>query len=244
MEKYLSLRAETGEQGKVQAVFSTFDVVDSDGDVVRQSAFRNGQEIPMVWSHDWNRPIGKGRVKTDATRAVFDGQFFMDTQDGKEAFRTVKAMGDLQEWSWGFRILDSEYGEQDGKNVQFINKAEVFEVSPVLVGANRQTATLGIKDGLNTYTPLPASDYGSVTTTGTMGVGWIYGEVAEIKEGRRNSASDLERLRAILATVQELIGDMEMEMDSDAGKQAADWDIEQAGLDAVLAAERLMVDIT
>ncbi|MGN6754841.1 MAG: HK97 family phage prohead protease [Thermomicrobiales bacterium] len=54
-------------------------------------------------------------------------------------------MGDLQEYSWGFRVLDSDYAERDGQDVRVITKAEVYEVSPVLVGANRQTGTLALK---------------------------------------------------------------------------------------------------
>jgi hypothetical protein len=56
-------------------------------------------------------------------------------------------MGDLQEYSWGFRILEAEPGEFEGRAVRYIKGAELFEVSPVLVGANRETYTLGIKCG-------------------------------------------------------------------------------------------------
>lgn len=135
-------------EGSIQAVFSTFDMVDSDGDVLTRAAFTDGQKVPMVWAHDWSRPIGKGVIKTDPKRAIFDGQFFMDTTDGLDAYRTVKAMSDLQEFSWGFRILDAEQETRDGMPVRVITKAEVFEVSPVLVGANRETYTLALKDGL------------------------------------------------------------------------------------------------
>lgn len=135
-------------QGKIEAVFSTFGVVDSDGDVLTREAFTDGQRVPLVWAHDWSRPIGKGVVKTDPKRAIFSGQFFMDTTDGKNAYQTVKAMSDLQEFSWGFRILDAEQETRDGMPVRVITKAEVFEVSPVLVGANRETYTLALKSGL------------------------------------------------------------------------------------------------
>jgi HK97 family phage prohead protease len=119
--------------------------VDSDGDIVRSSAFTDGQEVPMVWSHDWTMPIGKGKVVVEPERAVFNGRLWLDTDDGVQAYRKIKNAGTLQEFSWGFRILDAEPGEQDGMPVRYITKAEVFEVSPVLVGANRETYTLAIK---------------------------------------------------------------------------------------------------
>lgn len=132
-------------EGSISAVFSTFDVVDSQGDIVVREAFTDGQPVPMVWSHDWSRPIGKGTVRTDPKRAIFDGQFFLETTDGLDAYRTVKSMGALQEFSWGFKILDAAEEVRDGVPIRVITKAEVFEVSPVLVGANRETYTLSIK---------------------------------------------------------------------------------------------------
>jgi hypothetical protein len=61
-------------------------------------------------------------------------------------------MGDLQEWLFGFRINDYEVAPfqkdgQDEVDVRYLKDLEVFEVSPVLVGANRETYTLAIKSG-------------------------------------------------------------------------------------------------
>ena len=53
----------------------------------------------------------------DKDKATFKGEFFMDTESGKEAYNLVKAMGDLQQWSFGFKVDDSEYGKlkKDGE---------------------------------------------------------------------------------------------------------------------------------
>ena len=127
----------------MRAVFSTFDVPDRDGDIVRASAFTDGQQVPMVWAHDWAMPIGKGTIRVEKARAVFDGQFNLNTSAGKDAYESVKFAGDLQEYSWGFRIT----GTQDNLAIRGldITAAEVFEVSPVLVGANQYTSTLAVK---------------------------------------------------------------------------------------------------
>lgn len=130
------------EHGSVVARFSTFDIVDREGDIVRASAFTDGQEVPMVWAHQWDKPIGKGVVRVAKDHARFEGEFF-PTAAGQEARAAVKAMGDLQQYSWGFRVLDTQANEKiRGYD---ITKAEIFEVSPVLVGANQQTATLAVK---------------------------------------------------------------------------------------------------
>lgn len=144
------LEVKQGDEGVVEAVVSVFNALDSDNDVVLPGAFKDGEELPMVWSHDWKNPIGKGVMAVDAKRAVFKGQFFMDTFDGEQAFRKVKNMGNLQEWSWGFRIKGwriGDFDDDDGTHddVRFIEDTERFEVSPVLVGANRETETLAIK---------------------------------------------------------------------------------------------------
>lgn len=146
--KHITTRAvlkADGDEGSIEAVFSTFGIVDRDGDIVEAGAVLNEQPVPMVWSHDWTKIIGKGVTSVDAERAIFKGSFFTQTTAGRDAYETVKAMGDLQEYSWGFRINDADYAERDGQTVRIIKSAELFEVSPVLVGAGRGTGTLSLK---------------------------------------------------------------------------------------------------
>ena len=73
----------------------------------------------------------------------------MDTESGKEAYNIVKNMGDLQQWSFGYKVDDSERGTfQDGEkeiDARYLKGLTVFEVSPVLVGANQETYTMAIK---------------------------------------------------------------------------------------------------
>ena len=138
--------------GQVEAVFSLFNSLDSDGDVVVPGAVKSGfknNQVPMVWSHKWDMPIGKGTIAQDDDKAVFKGEFFMDTESGKEAYNLVKNMGDMQQWSFGYKVNDSEFAKaktQDGEtNARYLKDLTVYEVSPVLVGANQDTYTLAIK---------------------------------------------------------------------------------------------------
>ena len=106
----------------------------------------------MVWSHKWDMPIGKGTIKQDNDKATFEGSFFMDTEAGKEAYNLVKSMGDLQQWSFGFRVEDSEVGkwqksaDAEEETARYLKDLTVYEVSPVLVGANQETYTMAIKE--------------------------------------------------------------------------------------------------
>lgn len=136
-------------QGLVQAVFSTFDVIDRDGDITRKTAFRNGAPVRIsAYNHaSWEGalPVGKGTIRVTDNEAILDGQFFMNTTHGRDAFETVKAMGDLQEFSYGFNVTDSEPGDVEGKSVRIIKGVDVHEVSPVLLGAGIGTRTLAVK---------------------------------------------------------------------------------------------------
>jgi len=150
--KNIDLEFKAEEEGKVSAVFSVFNTLDSDGDVVVEDAIKSGFKsgsVPMVWAHKWDMPIGKGSIKQDKDKATFEGEFFMDTESGKEAYNLVKAMGDLQQWSFGYRVNDSERGKfkSGDKDVdaRYLKDLSVYEVSPVLVGANQETYTMAIK---------------------------------------------------------------------------------------------------
>ena len=151
------LKTDGESKGQVKAIFSVFNNLDSDGDVVLPDAIRSGfksGDVPMVWSHKWDMPIGKGTIKKDKDKAYFDGSFFMDTESGKEAYNLVKNMGDLQQWSFGFKVNDSEYGKwkksaDEEVDVRYLKNLSVYEVSPVLVGANQDTFTMAIKSGEN-----------------------------------------------------------------------------------------------
>ena len=150
--KNIDLEFKQESEGKVSAVFSVFNSLDSDGDIVLpgsiKSGFKSGS-VPMVWAHKWDMPIGKGTINSDGDKATFEGEFFMDTESGKEAYNIVKNMADMQQWSFGYRVNDAERGKigegDEEKDARFLKDLTVFEVSPVLVGANQETYTLAIK---------------------------------------------------------------------------------------------------
>ena len=150
--KNIDLEFKKESEGKVSAVFSVFNSLDSDGDIVLpgsiKSGFKSGS-VPMVWAHKWDMPIGKGTINSDGDKATFEGEFFMDTESGKEAYNIVKNMADMQQWSFGYRVNDAERGKigegDEEKDARFLKDLTVFEVSPVLVGANQETYTLAIK---------------------------------------------------------------------------------------------------
>lgn len=147
--KSLRVEVKDAAQGLVTAVFCTFDVIDHDGDVIVKEAIPDGAPVRIsAYNHEsWNgaMPVGKGIIRTTATEAILEGQFFLGTTHGRDAFEVVKQMGDLQEWSWGFDIEDAEPATVDGRTVRRIKRTVVHEVSPVLLGAGLHTRTLATK---------------------------------------------------------------------------------------------------
>lgn len=139
------------DKGQVSAVFSTFNVVDKDGDITLPGAFVNGAPVVIsAYGHkSWEGalPVGDGTIRTNGKEAILQGQFYLDTAHGQDAFTTVKRLAakGLGEWSYGYTVLEADYGELDGRQVRYLKSLAVDEVSPVLVGAGVNTRTLATK---------------------------------------------------------------------------------------------------
>lgn len=163
--KQLRFEIKDATKGEVEAVFSTFGVIDHDGDVTMTGAFEDGAAVKIsAYGHaSWGGfaaaalPVGRGTIRTSEKDARLLGQFFLATDAGREHFELIKAMGELQEWSYGFDVIDAEMGEQDDQSVRFLKKLKVHEVSPVLVGAGIDTRTVAVKGEGATQLELEAS---------------------------------------------------------------------------------------
>lgn len=140
------LTIQDGGEGRVQSVFATFNTVDRDGDVILPEAIPS-KRVFMSAAHDWGLKgwIGDGKIASVGNEAIFEGQFWTQTADGRDAYEKVKAAGDLVEWSWGFQVLEGDWGKHGDRDAFFIKKADVFEVSPVLAGAGINTRTVALK---------------------------------------------------------------------------------------------------
>jgi hypothetical protein len=191
------------DQGHLKAAFAQLNVIDSDGDVTLPGAFPR-KDVPMsAYGHtSWEGalPIGKGTISEEGDWAVFEGDFFMSTTHGHDAYVTVKGLGELAEYSYGYNVLDAERGQFKGKPANFLKSIDPFEVSPVLKGAGVGTHTIAIKSD-EPGTGLPYAEEAS----------WYlehfpaFFERTEDREafrrgeGRTLSKADRERLAAIAA---------------------------------------------
>lgn len=197
----LELKAD-GAEGSFKAVFSRFNVVDLDGDVTRPDAFVAGKQVLISqYGHQWGSlPVGKGVIGFDDEKAWVDGQLFLDTPAGKDTYTTMKNVGELQEFSYGFKVLKASYGAQDGKDVRFLEALDVFEVSPVMRGA-------GIGTGLQSIKGLSLEDETEAALAAVSEVAKRMKSLADLraKEGRTLSQANRDRLKRhleVLASVQ------------------------------------------
>lgn len=152
--------ADADQPGRLIAQFSVAGVKDAYGDVITQDAFSdlNGKQLAMVWSHQRDKIIGKGVVRMESKKAIWDGQLFVGkgVPDAEMAHTVIKEMGRLQEYSWGFRIKEAKPIKVKGPDGQMywdggfeITKVAGIEVSPVLKGAHPKTKTILVKEESN-----------------------------------------------------------------------------------------------
>src|SRR5210317_1935014 len=150
-------------QGIVEAFVSGIGNKDSVGDIVIAGAFNGSlkrRKPRVVWGHDWNQPIGKvleiyevpktdPRLPEKMKQANVGGlfakvQFNLNTERGREAFANVAFYGNEQEWSIGYKTITADFDAVKQANI--LKEVELYEISPVLHGANQLTATISVKD--------------------------------------------------------------------------------------------------
>lgn len=142
----VQVKATDENTGEFRAVFSNLNVVDWHGDITEPGAFEGGSAVRILSFHNNYMPmIGRGIIHADDEKAWVDGRFFLEMNAAREHYISIKEAGDLQEWSYGFDILDSAYENRDGQEVRVLKKLKVYEVSPVTLGAGIGTHTEYIK---------------------------------------------------------------------------------------------------
>jgi HK97 family phage prohead protease len=160
-------------QGIVECFVAGIGNKDSVGDIVVTGAFAKSltrRKPRVVWAHSWNDPIGKvlemyevppgdPRLPSKMRSAGIGGlyakvQFNLQSEKGKEAFASVAFFGEEQEWSIGYKTINGAFDPAQQANV--LREVELYEVSPVLHGANQLTGTISVKSEKNHMMPIIA----------------------------------------------------------------------------------------
>ena len=116
---------------------SVFDVLDSHNDVILKGAFKNIiDNIPLLWQHEVNNPIGKITLaKEDDFGLFIEGFITKKTKKANEAIELVN-QGVLGNLSIGYFVKKSE----EKNNVNYVTELELKEISLVSIPANQETS--------------------------------------------------------------------------------------------------------
>lgn len=223
--KTKSVRADfkaTGSKGEFTALFSVFDVVDRDGDVIRKGAFEpafeNDPNPPVVWTHRWDiPPIGEtlDAEETDDGARGTGKLFIQDHPVAKQVYVAMKS-GALRQFSFAYEVGDGGYflrePEDDEETARFDGMireltgfSNVFEWGPTLVGANPQTFVESGPKSMELLLGVKAADMRAwlgVSEDDVDSIKRMQELAADLgsegrKGGARNSAKDSERLQTI-----------------------------------------------
>jgi len=154
-QKLFKLKKMDGSKGEGTAIIAELNTIDHDGDITIEGAFGE-QHVNLLGAHEFHSPrLGKAVLKEEGNFAVADFKFNLDDDAvrAKEWYSALKFDLDngepLQEWSYGYDVIDSEEGIVDGKKVRYLKSLKVHEVSPVIRGAGIGTGTLELKSSAN-----------------------------------------------------------------------------------------------
>jgi uncharacterized protein len=140
--------------GIVTGLFSKFDNVDSDGDIVRKGAYKkslreNGPEsasprIRHLKDHQTNLPLSKPHVLKEASDGLYFESKISQTTYGKDTLLLYED-GVLDEHSIGYKIIKAHRDEKSG--VQELIELQLWEGSTVTWGANEQARVRSVNKG-------------------------------------------------------------------------------------------------
>lgn len=204
LRKAISLQLKADSTiGEVTARFSVFNAIDKDKDVTLPGAFTQGAPVKIAsYGHRLDRlPVGRGAIETDDFQAMMSGRFFLESTVGKDTYETVKQMGDLQEWSYEYDVLDASFGEFQGQQVRFLKSLKVHGVTPVYIGAGNDTGTLDIKGFIEQGEEAAAMLVEFTERAKARAQ-------AREKEGRTLSSSNRSRLTALVESMTALQADL------------------------------------
>lgn len=149
----LAFSIDSAKEGDIEVAFARLGVVDKDRHLTEPGAFPV-KAVPLsAYGHtSWPErgarlPVGRVDLVEAGDLAKAAGAFFLQTSHGRDTYETVKALGDLQEWSYGYKILSAIKSKDASGPILRLKSLDVREVSPTLVGAGVGTYTIGIKSG-------------------------------------------------------------------------------------------------
>jgi HK97 family phage prohead protease len=227
--KNLDFELKADAKGKFTARFATLDVRDKDNDIIISGAIEDGKMVLVsAYMHgSWmgKLPVGKAVISEKDGEAIAEGEFNLNTAEGRDTYEAIKFSGDLQEWSFGFYVLEAEDGKEDGANVRYLKKIDIKEISPVLVGAGENTATLAIKNAGE----MPYKEQAETVLDAVKELTDRTRSLADLrkKEGRELSEVNNNRIKELIAELEELKSELEKILSTSVEKEDLSGEIDR-----------------
>ena len=152
---------------QVKGYFSTFDNLDSDGDVIRQGAFSKSitesgpnatgnRRIAHLRDHDFTHQIGRLDELGEDTKGLYFVSTLGRSTKGSDALADYQD-GIIREHSIGFQYIADKMDYVEPSDSKFdserghfeIREVKLWEGSAVTFGANELTPVVDVAKGLN-----------------------------------------------------------------------------------------------
>jgi HK97 family phage prohead protease len=130
------------KSGVLRGLGAVFDNLDRQGDVIRPNAFkrtlaeRNGEPIPMLWSHDTREPIGRWTEASETKEGLaVTGELLLSVSRASEV-RDLMRAGIVKGLSIGYGVAPNGWKmSSDGETRELLD-VDLFEISACVLAAN------------------------------------------------------------------------------------------------------------
>ena len=163
-----------------------------------------GEGIPIYWNHDYSTPmnlIGQSVSAVEDERGLaFVGRLDLESPEGRRAYEHLRA-GRVHQMSIGFLAQETAWVKSDGDRYSHreIRKIRLFEVSLVTMAANQQCEVDEVK-----------------------------ALIAEYKAGRALSASNEEKIRSAIESLEEVLASLDDPSGDDGEESDEDDAVDEA----------------
>lgn len=191
-EEHSEDEAPAEAEGRIEAYASVFNTVDSYGDVVRPGAFaktlarwsEREKTIPLLYGHDFNNPFmnigGVVEAVEDERGLKVVADLDLDNPSAVQVLNLIKK-GRLSEMSFAFQYVDASPAQVDGEDVYEVREVDLYEVSVVPIGANRDTEILSAKSARDLLTAVKQANLDADTESVVVGALTRAAEVGEVR---------------------------------------------------------------
>lgn len=140
---------------KVSGYAAIFGNKDSDGDIIIKGCFSKSitdrgplsathRKIAFVWMHDIENPIGRITKLIEDDKGLYFEADIDEIPEGDRAITQMKS-GTINQFSFGFNYIWDKCQYDSATDAFICKELNLFEISPVTLGANEQTHFTGMK---------------------------------------------------------------------------------------------------